>query len=538
MSKPHLKLCLIVVMATVSAQYVTAAGRENPDPTIVKTEAGLVHGKISNRVLEFKGIPYAAPPLSELRWQLPQPPKAWTGVLDATKYKSACPQLSRYGSTEASYDEDCLYLNVTVPYSQHSSPTLRPVIVWIHGGAFVGGSSSLYPLDFIATTGDAVVVSMNYRLGVFGFMAHPSFDPDWNGALALEDQRSALRWVKRNAVAFGGDPNNITIAGESAGAASVCMHVIAPEETRGLFHKAIAQSGGCVTPLKTVAENSKTGQKVAEYVGCTEAATALACLRGKSVKDLLEAGSKAQGSNLLAYAPSVGSKAIPLHGADAIGSGKFVQVPMINGGNRDELRLYVAYDVQAGDSVTKDNYAAHIQKVYGGFADQVITEYPTSAYSSPPSALGTVMSDFRLDVGLNNCIYLQTAKLASKYVKVYEYVFADRDAPPVTKNPGFEMGAVHASELPYQFPHFSDTAKVDAPALPEAQQKMAKQMMAYWTSFARNGVPVAQGAPVWEPFTADDKVFRFEPENLGSFDASSEHNCGFWKKLYPAVLTR
>jgi para-nitrobenzyl esterase len=106
---------------------------------------------------------------------------------------------------------------------------------------------------------------MNYRLGVLGFMAHPSFDPDWNGALALEDQRSALRWVMRNAVAFGGDPNNITIAGESAGAASVCMHVIAPEETRGLFHKAIVQSGGCVTPLKTVAENSKTGQKVAEY---------------------------------------------------------------------------------------------------------------------------------------------------------------------------------------------------------------------------------------------------------------------------------
>ena len=247
---------------------------------------------------------------AELRWQLPQPPKAWTGVLDATKYKSACPQLSRYGSTEASYDEDCLYLNVTVPYSQHSSRRLRSVIVWIHGGAFVGGSSSLYPLDFIATTGDAVVVSMNYRLGVLWVHGPSVVRSRLERRPGPGRPTSALRWVKRNAVAFGGDPNNITIAGESAGAASVCMHLIAPEETRGLFHKAIVQSGGCATPLKTVAENSKTGQKVAEYVGCTEAATALACLRGKSVKDLLEAGSKAQGSNLLAYAPSIGSKAI------------------------------------------------------------------------------------------------------------------------------------------------------------------------------------------------------------------------------------
>jgi para-nitrobenzyl esterase len=147
---------------------------------------------------------------------------------------------------------------------------LRPVIVWIHGGAFVGGSSSLYPLDFLASTGDATVVSMNYRLGVLGFMAHPAFSDEWNGALGLEDQRAALRWVKRNITAFGGDPATVTIAGESAGGAAVCMHVVAPQETQGLFQNAIVQSAGCVTPLKSVRENSMTGLQVAELVGCTD----------------------------------------------------------------------------------------------------------------------------------------------------------------------------------------------------------------------------------------------------------------------------
>jgi para-nitrobenzyl esterase len=487
--------------------------------------------------LQFKGIPYAAPPSGDLRWARPQAPKPWSGIREASKYGNACPQLSRYGAAEASYNEDCLYLNVSVPYASAAKDRrLRPVLVWIHGGAFVGGSSALYPLDFMTTSGDLVAVSLNYRLGVFGFMAHPSFDGAWNGGLGLEDQRSALRWIKRNIQAFGGDPSNITIAGESAGAAGVCMHIIAPHETDGLFQKAIVQSAGCVTPLQTVAEGNKTGLKVAEAVGCSDPATALACMRGKPAKDLLDAASKAAGDNLLAYEPSIGSGAIPIQGAEAISSGKFVRVPMINGGNRDEMRLYVAYDAQAGDKVTVDNYGAHIKKLYGQNAEQVAEKYPPSAYSSPSSALGTAMSDFTANIGINNCIYLETAKLASKRIKVYEYVFSDRDAPPVTTDPGFEMGAVHASELPYQFLHFSDTTKVDAPALAAPQQKLANQMMAFWTSFARTGVPLAQDAPPWEPFTGDQSVRRFEPGNLGYFDANHEHNCEFWKALYPSIL--
>jgi para-nitrobenzyl esterase len=276
---------------------------------------------------------------------------------------------------------------------------------------------------------------------------------------------------------------------------------------------------------------------VAALVGCDDSATALACLRKKPVQDLLKAGAKVGSAFLMTYAPAIGAQTVPLPGAQAIASGKFVKVPVINGGNRDELRLYVAYDIQAGDTVTKDNYRAHLKAIYGKKTDAVLKQYPLSAYSSPPAALGTVESDFRPDVGLNNCIYLQTAELLSKSVVVHEYVFGDRNAPPVTPDPGFEMGAVHSAELPYQFPHFSNTTKINGPDLAPASRQLANQMMAYWTSFARTGKPVAPKSPAWGLFTSDDAVLRLEPGQIGYFDASTAHHCAFWKELYPGILT-
>jgi len=523
---------VLLLSAFAHAQKSGAA-----DPAVVKTRDGAVRGTIRDGVREFKGIAYAAPAVGNLRWTMPRPRAPWAGVLDATKYGSACPQVSRYGLTEASDDEDCLTVNVTTPDS--GTPARRkPVFVWIHGGAFVGGSSALYPLDKLAKSGDMVVVSMNYRLGVFGFMPHPSFDKAHNGGYGLEDQRLALRWVKRNIAAFGGDPNNVTIAGESAGGAGVCMHVIAPNETRGLFNKAIMQSAGCATPLPTVAEGSKIGQTVAEVVGCGDAKTAVACLRKKLVKDLLDAATKAAGSSIMTYAPVIGAKTVPLQAAKAFASGKFVRVPMINGGTRDELRLYIAYDIQAGAKIDNANYADKIKAIYGANADAIVKQYPANNYPSAPSALGTVMSDFHPTVGLNNCIYLEAAKLITKRVPLYEFVFGDRDAPDVTTNPGFEMGAVHSSELPYQFPHFDNTTKVAGPDLKPASQQLAGQMMAYWTSFARTGRPTAANGPAWGLFKSDASVMRFEPGKVGPFDASAEHNCRFWKTLYPAILTQ
>jgi para-nitrobenzyl esterase len=504
---------------------------------VVMTDKGAVRGTEAGGVRVFKGIPYASPPVGDRRWALPEEHKRWSGTLNATAFGSGCPQVSRYHQTEAGYDEDCLFVNVTVPKAPLSQKLA--VLVWIYGGAFVGGSSSLYPLTHLATMGRLIVVSMNYRLGALGFMAHPAFDRATDGDYGQADQRAALRWVQRNIAAFGGDPHNVTIAGESAGAASVCMQMLAPVAAKGLFQKAIVQSAGCVQHLRTIDESNLLGLKIARAIGCSGRTPAtLTCMRSKSVKTLVETAAKEGGNDVMSFAPSVGTTSVPLQGEEAMRSGRFIKVPMINGGDQNELRLYVAYAAMLGQHVTDANYAAALKVTYDDKTPQVLAEYPYSDFSSPSSALGSVMSDFSPKNGLNNCLYQQTAHLASKHVAVYEYEFTDSDAPPVTPNPGFEMGAVHSSELPYQFPGFDNTSKAAGPPLSAGAELLSEKMIAYWTAFARTGTPAAPNQIAWIPFQSSTAVLRLNQKKAAYFDAGAIHHCAFWQKLYPRLLNR
>ena len=524
-------VCAAVLLAP--AQATTPASNAR---LLVQTSEGKVHGVAGQGVREFKGIPFAAPPVGELRFEPPAPVELWQGVLDATAMRDACPQARRFNLTEESNVEDCLHLNVAVPTAPHQGA--RPVLVWFYGGAFVGGSTRLYPIDFLAREGDMVVVSVNYRLGPLGFMAHPAFGREANGGYALEDQRAALRWVQRNIAAFGGDPGNVTIGGVSAGAASVCMHLISPERTSGLFHKAIIQSAGCAFNMRSVDEGVRTGLAVAHIVGCDDPKTALACLRSKPVKELVDAGTVVAGSDYLAFAPIYGNGTVPRRGSEALASGKFVRVPILNGGASHEMRLYVGYEVEAGGKITLDNYQDRLRALYGDNVDTVLAAYPADRYSSVPTALGTAMSDFMPSGGLNSCLFLRTAWLASRFVPVYQYEFADDAAPPVMKDPGFELGAVHTSEMPYQFPGFSNTSVLDGPPLAAPQQELAKQMVTYWSSFVHTGRPAGAGMPEWQPFDPSRQALKLRPGAVGMFDASTAHQCPMWERLYPQELAR
>jgi para-nitrobenzyl esterase len=518
---------------------LVAAAEASSGALQVLTDTGVLRGAERAGVQEFKGIPFALPPLGSLRFSPPLPQTHWGGTLDATKYKSPCPQVTRFGQTDASDNEDCLYLNITLPAAR--SPTGgavrgKPVIVWIHGGAYVGGSADIYPLDYFSRLGDVIIVSINYRLGVFGFMAHPAFDPAHNGSLGLEDQREALRWVKRNIGAFGGDPHNVTLAGESAGAASVCMQLIAPDEATGLFQKAIIQSIGCTIHLRSAAEAAGTGVKIAGLVHCTDPATAISCLREKSVHELLEAQVKVASTDLRAFGLGVGSLSVPRQGADAFATGRFVKVPMINGGNRDEMGLYVGYEIEAGAAITRDNYVARLRASYGDHADDIAKRYPITADTSPAAAVSRAESDFMPEGPLNNCLYLETARLASRFVPVYEFEFADPDAPSVMLTPGFASGAVHSAELPYFYPHISFNRRIDGPDVPPQSQPLSRQMVAYWSHFAHTGQPSAPGLAVWPRYHSPRDVMRLVPGHVGTFDAATAHQCRFWKTLYPAAL--
>ena len=336
-----------------------AAGQSPARKLVVATADGRLRGMAVGTVHEFLGVPYAAPPVGRLRWRAPHPAAHWKGVRSARQFGAHCPQGGGAFGV-ASTTENCLFLNV---YTPSHIKAARPVMVWIHGGALVNGESNDYNPAKLVKDG-TIVVTINYRLGALGFLAHPALASRTGGPsgnYGLMDQQAALRWVQRNIRNFGGNPRNVTIFGESAGGLSVLSQIASPT-ARGLFAKAIIESGSYDLFQAPLASAETSGEAFATKVGC--ASQTAACLREVPVKTILA------DQNNGGYTPDVDGKVLTQSIGPALNSGKFNRVPVINGTNHDEWRLFVAITLLEGGSVTAANYLSMIESTVGASPDE------------------------------------------------------------------------------------------------------------------------------------------------------------------------
>jgi para-nitrobenzyl esterase len=489
---------------------------------VVTTDNGRVRGAVTSEYRSYSGIPYAAPPVGPLRWASPAPARSWSGVRDATKPGDICAQNPGLLGEPVSYSEDCLYLNVTTP--RHARK--RPVMVWLHGGGFRNGAGSMYgPADMVVR-GDVVVVTVNYRLSVFGFLAHPSLGSS-SGNFGLEDQQAALRWVQRNAAAFGGDPANVTVFGESAGGVSTCSQLVSPTAA-GLFHRAVIQSGPCTMgiwpnldgtpdPTGTWLPRSREaadrhGLGVAAELGCPEA-DATACLRAKPASELLPQAE-------FGFGPVVGGGVLPLFPKDALATGKFNKVPVMHGITRHEYRLFTAAQEFFGaPPLTDAGYRSLVAAFVGqAKAPAVLDKY--RGHGSPSEAWSAVMTDAVFARATSDM-----SRQLSRHVPTYTFEFADTEAPQMTTvpKPSFPLGAYHAAEVQYLF----DSDYFDRNAMTDAQQRLSETMIRYWTRFAHTGSPNNAGTPWW-PRSAH-LAQELDTDHSGPIDFGREHNYGFWR---------
>jgi para-nitrobenzyl esterase len=511
-------------MVAACARGGEAPGPAAPtDPAVVQTGAGALRGVVTADHRLFAGIPYAAPPTGARRFAPPAPAPGWTGVRDATRFGPRCLQ-DPGGDPEFGRrtDEDCLTLNVWTPPVQ-AAP--RAVMVWIHGGAFVNGSSSVYDARWLAARGDIIVVTINYRLGTTGFLAHPALGaPGAVGNYGLADQQAALRWVRDNIGAFGGDPTEVTLAGESAGAMSVCDHLVAPDSA-GLFRAAILQSGPCQAQADLATAEQRSVVYAAK-VGCGDPATAAQCLRALPADRLRDpVGYVDIGADVLS-GPVTGTAALPVDPVAAAAEGRAARVPVLIGTNRDEFTLFVALQYLRGVRYPADGYPRLLAETFGADAPAVAAHYPIERHGGDAAlAYAAAVTD-----GVFACVADRMADDLAGEAPVYAYEF--NDVAPPTPEPlrtlPFPVGASHSLELRYLF----DIG--GAPPLRPAQQILSNQMIDYWSRFVESGDPNAPGQPRWQELHRDDHGARMSLQPggnrmVGGFAAT--HQCAFWAGL-------
>jgi para-nitrobenzyl esterase len=502
-----LALLAVLVTAGLATSVLTVAGTASAQtaPDTVHTDNGTVRGLVTDEIRTFRGIPYAAPPTGPLRWRSPQPATDWPGVRDATRYADACAQ-SEHPAGVASLSEDCLYLDVTTPATSRKN---RPVLVWIHGGSFKHGATSNYGPNRLAAQGDLVVVQVQYRLGVFGFLA---------GSYGLEDQQAALRWVRRNAAAFGGDPHNVTIMGESAGAYSVCDHLASPAAA-GLFQRAIIQSGPCSAEWSPTTYAAARPRAVAEqYARDLAARLNSDDLREVTTERLLAATENDE------FGPVLETPVLPLHPAEALLTSKVNRVPVLHGVNHDEEHgRYGAQEAATGVPISPSGYEAMLKETFPGKDKEVLARYPVT--SDQPAGLmqSRVLTDY-----LWSYPAARTNSLLARRMPTYTFEFAG-DAPwykGLTK-PEWPVGSHHVSDVSYllDIPYLEP--------LDPAQQRLSDEVIARWSAFARSGDPNVAGGVHWpRAGVLDRQVQSLNPAGTNRTDFHAEHNLALWDALY------
>ncbi len=478
----------------------------------VMTEGGAVSGVSSGGATSYRGIPFAAPPVGALRWRPPAPAESWSGARDGSAFGSICPQLDDAGKVTGT--ESCLFLNVWRPSAP--SAKLLPVLFFIHGGGNSQGEGSLgiYDGTAFASARGAVVVTINYRLSAFGWLVQPFLSTEnrrgVSGNYGTFDQLAALRWVKRNIAAFGGDPEKVTIFGESAGGVNVCTLTASPL-AKGLFGAGIIQSGGC--RRETAAEFETFGNTITRKSGCASSGDPAECLRAKPFDQILLAVPpvvSVTSSTGQLWGPSVDGFVLRDSPKTAMEKGEHNKVTVVVGSNADETG-------QAAPFIsTEAEYRALITSQVGLLAPLVLAQYPASAYPTPRKAYVAVTTDARFV-----CPSRQYARAASKGgSRVYRYFFSY----PANRL----FGAIHAVELPFVFGSFGAIPgfSPDATTL-----NLSAQMNAAWGRIAAEGDPNAPGFPEWPVYNpVADRTLVWDATSA-AVDGIRTQNCNFWDAL-------
>jgi para-nitrobenzyl esterase len=491
-------------LRTCIPALLVAAGMSLPshaDGPSVTAPAGKLQGTAAGDVHIFRGIPYALPPTGPMRWKPPLPAAKWKGTLDATQFGAACIQPkgkpdSIYYWTLPKTSEDCLFLNVWAPANAHKAP----VFVWIHGGALSGGSSSepMYEGTPMAGKG-VVVVSINYRMGPLGFLVHPALSAESrrniSGNYGLLDQILALKWVQKNIAAFGGDPANVTIAGESAGGLSV-MYLMSSPSAQGLFAKAVAESAYMVSAqeLRTTGHDAYSGEAIGVWLQGKLGAGDLAGLRSMDPQQITDVAA----ANGFFPFFVIDGRILPRQVVDVFDRGEQAKVPMLAGFNSGEIRsLRVLAPPVPADAAT---YEKQIREKYADLADPFLKLYPSSNLQE---SIWATTRDSLYGWTAERLVVKQTAIGAPAYLYLFDHGY------PAADDKG--LHAFHASELPYVF-GTADRAPANWPAVPatDLEKNLSNAMLGYWTSFARSGVPSVEGQPTWPAYGAERAYMAFE----------------------------